>query len=153
MYWWNSMSFINSSCGPAWHDPDSASYVIYILIVGFVIPNFIIIYTSAGIIQYQKMVSIILTWLQISVSILVNQTYFQSNFYFFDIFSSQTSRPSCRNIAKLRAKRESKVTRMIVIMIVAFNVSWTPYALICTIQLFGPVHPSWAVPCLLLAKR
>ena len=65
----------------------------------------------------------------------------------------QTSRPSCRNIAKLRAKRESKVTTMITMMIIAFNVSWTPYALICTIQLFGPVNPSWAVPSLLLAKR
>lgn len=145
---------MNSSCGPAWHDPDSASYVIYILIVGFVIPNFIIIYTSAGIIQYQKMVSTIFIWLQISVSKSPCKSSLLSlNFYVLNIFSSQTSRPSCRNVAKLRAKRESKVTRMITIMIVAFNVSWTPYALICTIQLFGPVHPSWAVPSLLLAKR
>ena len=46
------------SCGPAWHDPDGASYVIYILVTGFVIPNFIIIYTSIGVIKYQKMVRI-----------------------------------------------------------------------------------------------
>ena len=141
---------MNSSCGPAWHDPDSASYVIYILVVGFVIPNFIIIYTSAGIIQYQKMVFIKIIWLQMSV---LKRIHCQSNFYVWNLFLSQTSRPSCRTIAKLRAKRESKVTRMITIMILAFNVSWTPYALICTIQLFGPVNPSWAVPTLLLAKR
>ena len=58
-------------------------------------------------------------------------------------------------LAKIRARRERKVTRMVTLLILAFNVSWAPYALVCTIQLLCPtlVRPSWAVPSLLLAKR
>lgn len=44
---------------------------------------------------------------------------------------------------------------MVIAMILAFNLSWTPYAVVCTLKLFNPylVPDAWAVPGLLLAKR
>ena len=54
-----------------------------------------------------------------------------------------------------REKREKRLNRMIILMILAFNVSWTPYAFVCTLKLFHHnfVPDAWAVPGLLLAKR
>ena len=44
---------------------------------------------------------------------------------------------------------------MIILMILAFNISWTPYAFVCTLKLVHHnfVSDAWAVPGLLLAKR
>ena len=40
-------------------------------------------------------------------------------------------------------------------MVLAFNASWTPYAIVCTLKLFNKnfISPSWTIPGLLLAKR
>ena len=45
------------SCAPAWDDANSSSYVVYILLLGFIIPNLIITYTSIAVLQYHKKVS------------------------------------------------------------------------------------------------
>ena len=44
---------------------------------------------------------------------------------------------------------------MVLLMIIAFNISWSPYAFVCTLKLIDKnfVPDSWAVPGLLLAKR
>ena len=53
-----------------------------------------------------------------------------------------------------RQKKEKRITRMIFLMIVAFNISWLPYAFVCTLKLVQHnfVPDAWAVPGLLLAK-
>ena len=54
-----------------------------------------------------------------------------------------------------REKQEKRITRMIILMILAFNICWTPYAFVCTLKLVHQnfVSDAWAVPGLLLAKR
>ena len=54
-----------------------------------------------------------------------------------------------------REKQEKRLNRMIILMILAFNISWTPYAFVCTLKLVHHnfVSDAWAVPGLLLAKR
>ena len=54
-----------------------------------------------------------------------------------------------------RQKKEKRITRMIFLMIMAFNISWLPYAFVCTLKLahYNFVSDAWAVPGLLLAKR
>lgn len=54
-----------------------------------------------------------------------------------------------------RQKQEKRITRMVCLMILAFNISWTPYAFVCTLKLLHHnfVSDTWAVPGLLLAKR
>ena len=44
---------------------------------------------------------------------------------------------------------------MVLLMIIAFNISWSPYAFVCTLKLIDNnfVPDAWAVPGLLLAKR
>ena len=58
-------------------------------------------------------------------------------------------------IAEIKAKRERRLTRMVIIMILSFNACWTPYALVCTLKLFHRnfVSPTLSVPGLILAKR
>ena len=53
-----------------------------------------------------------------------------------------------------RQKKEKRITRMIFLMIMAFNISWLPYAFVCTLKLVQHnfVPDAWAVPGLLLAK-
>ena len=46
------------SCAPAWDSNDGSSYVIYILVLGFALPNIIITYTSISILTYHKKVSV-----------------------------------------------------------------------------------------------
>ena len=49
---------INSfSCAPAFDDPNNTSYVVYILILGFVIPNITLIFTSTEVLRLHKLVS------------------------------------------------------------------------------------------------
>ena len=57
-------------------------------------------------------------------------------------------------IAEQKAKREKRLTRMLVLMVVAFNVSWSPYALVCFLKVVHHnfVSPTMAVPGLLFAK-
>ena len=53
-----------------------------------------------------------------------------------------------------RQRKEKRITRMILLMIMAFNISWLPYAFVCTLKLVQHnfVPDAWAVPGLLLAK-
>ena len=48
-----------TSCAPAWDDPEGSSYIVYILIIGFVIPNIMIIFSSCDVLRYHKKVSIL----------------------------------------------------------------------------------------------
>ena len=58
-------------------------------------------------------------------------------------------------VADICRKREKKVTGMLILMVVAFNVSWSPYAIMCVFEVFlrHSVPPLWKIPVLLLAKR
>ena len=58
-------------------------------------------------------------------------------------------------IAEVKAKREKKLRRMIFLMILAFNFSWTPYAIVCFLRLIQQnlVIPVWTVPGFILTKR
>ena len=58
-------------------------------------------------------------------------------------------------VAEIIAKRQKKVTRMIMLIIFAFNFCWTPFAIICILKLFQVnfVTPVWTLPPFLLAKR
>ena len=48
---------INSfSCAPAFDDPDNTSYVVYILTLGFVIPNITLIFTSTEVLRLHRLV-------------------------------------------------------------------------------------------------
>ena len=47
---------LHFSCAPAWEDPDSASYIIYLLVIGWALPNIIIIGSAIEILRYQKKV-------------------------------------------------------------------------------------------------
>ena len=51
-------------------------------------------------------------------------------------------------------RREKKVTRMVIIMIVAFNVAWAPYAFVAILKILGAnfVSTAAAVPGLLFCK-
>lgn len=52
------------------------------------------------------------------------------------------------------AKRQKRLTGMVIIMIAAFNLAWTPYAFVALLEVFQwdflPV--AWTVPALLLCK-
>ena len=54
-----------------------------------------------------------------------------------------------------RQKKEKKIERMIFLMIMAFNISWLPYAFVCILKLaqHNFVTDAWSVPGLVLAKR
>ena len=66
----------------------------------------------------------------------------------------QQSIKSTGRIAKMVAARQKRLTRMVTIMIAAFNLAWTPYAFVAILKLlqrnFLPV--TWTVPGLLLCK-
>ena len=51
-------------------------------------------------------------------------------------------------------RREKKVTRMVIIMILAFNVAWAPYAFVAILKILGAnfVSTAAAVPGLLFCK-
>ena len=44
------------SCAPVWGDPSGASYIIYLLVVGWGIPNLIIILSAIEVLRYQRKV-------------------------------------------------------------------------------------------------
>ena len=142
------------SCAPAWDSNDGSSYVIYILVLGFALPNIIITYTSISILTYHKKVSVKdrLSWNQkmrsntifrIRLSICILLQIFQV-----------TLRYKGR-IAELKSQREKRVGKMVFLMILAFNVSWTPYAIVCFLRLLNhnPIPPVWTVPGFILTKR
>ena len=54
-----------------------------------------------------------------------------------------------------RQKKEKRIEKMVFWMIMAFNISWLPYAFGCTLKLFqfNFISEAWTVPGLLLAKR
>ena len=43
---------------------------------------------------------------------------------------------STGRIAKMVAKRQKRMTGMVVIMIVVFNLAWTPYAFVAILEIF-----------------
>ena len=45
-----------NSCAPVWGDPSGASYIIYLLVVGWGIPNLIIILSAIEVLRYQRKV-------------------------------------------------------------------------------------------------
>ena len=54
----HEIDIVNSfSCAPAFDDPNNTSYVVYILILGFVIPNITLIFTSTEVLRLHKLVS------------------------------------------------------------------------------------------------
>ena len=55
----------------------------------------------------------------------------------------------------MKSQREKRVGRMVFLMILAFNVSWTPYAIVCFLRLlnYNPIPPVWTVPGFILTKR
>ena len=46
----------NSSCAPAWTDSDGASYIIFLLLFGWIFPNAIIFGSSFEVLRYQRKV-------------------------------------------------------------------------------------------------
>ena len=44
------------SCAPAWNDPDGSSYIIGLLLVGWIVPNAIIFGSSVEVMRYQRKV-------------------------------------------------------------------------------------------------
>ena len=58
-------------------------------------------------------------------------------------------------IAELKSQRERRVGRMVFLMILAFNVSWTPYAVVCFLRLLNQINiPAvWTVPGFIFTKR
>ena len=145
---------IYSSCSPAWSDPNNVHYVIYVFTVGFLVPNLIITCTSIDLVQVHKKVSFVLFKKYFALQRSLNYFHGSSvntNEYFIMI---QQSIKSTGRIAKMVAARQKRLTRMVTIMIAAFNLAWTPYALVAVLKLlqrnFLPV--TWTVPGLLLCK-
>ena len=125
-------------------------------------PNVIIVLSNIGILQYHKEVTNITKCIVIVISIsslyqlrkvvLLLQYVFHSHIF----QNSRRLRRSLQRIKSLkREKREKRVTLMVLLMIIAFNISWSPYAFVCTLKLIDKnfVPDAWAVPGLLLAKR
>ena len=144
---------IYSSCSPAWSDPNNVHYVIYVFTVGFLVPNLIITCTSIDLVQVHKKVSFVLFKKYFALQRI---NYFHgssvnTNEYFIMI---QQSIKSTGRIAKMVAARQKRLTRMVTIMIAAFNLAWTPYAFVAILKVlqrnFFPV--TWTVPGLLLCK-
>ena len=53
----HKIDIVNSfSCAPAFDDPNNTSYVVYILILGFVIPNITLIFTSTEVLRLHRLV-------------------------------------------------------------------------------------------------
>ena len=66
---------------------------------------------------------------------------------------SQTLGPSSDAIRKAAEKRETRVTKMVLLMITAFTVCWLPYALVCLYKMGGGrMRPLLSVFPLLFAK-
>merc|ERR1712018_1016812 len=42
------------SCSPSWADPESKSFIIYIFMIGFVVPNIVITFTSVQVVNIHK---------------------------------------------------------------------------------------------------
>ena len=42
------------SCSPSWADPDSMSFIIYIFMIGYIIPHIIIVVTSVKLLDIHK---------------------------------------------------------------------------------------------------
>ena len=58
-------------------------------------------------------------------------------------------------IAEIVARRQKRITRMVILMILAFNISWAPYAFISLMELLrlNLVTPLWSFPSLCFSKR
>ena len=84
-----------------------------------------------------------------------NESLFLNYLLSLSLIIKQNSNIFVGRIAEMKAKREKRLTRMVIIMVLAFNASWTPYAIVCTLKLFNKnfISPSWTIPGLLLAKR
>ena len=117
-------------------------------------PNVIIVLSNIGILQYHKEVTNIAN----SIVIFINPSL-THDMLFISIYLFQNSRRLRRSLQRIkslkREKREKRVTLMVLLMIIAFNISWSPYAFVCTLKLIDKnfVPDAWAVPGLLLAKR
>ena len=61
---------------------------------------------------------------------------------------------STGRIAEMVAKRQKRLTGMVIIMIAFFNVSWTPYAVVAFLELIQWIvlPTSVAIPGLLFCK-
>ena len=57
-------------------------------------------------------------------------------------------------IAQIKSNRHKKVERMVFLMIFAYNMSWTPYALVCFLRLVNLnfLSPAWTVPGFIFTK-
>ena len=141
------------SCAPAWNDSDGSSYIISLLLVGWIVPNAIIFGSSVEVMRYQRKV----IWNVLSgyVCLINSKSLFLNYLLSLSLIIKQNSNIFVGRIAEMKAKREKRLTRMVIIMVLAFNASWTPYAIVCTLKLFNKnfISPSWTIPGLLLAKR
>ena len=141
------------SCAPAWNDSDGSSYIISLLLVGWIVPNAIIFGSSVEVMRYQrKVIWKVLTENGHQINL---DTSVQNYLLSISFIIKQNSNIFVGRIAEIKAKREKRLTRMVIIMVLAFNASWTPYAIVCTLKLFNKnfIAPSWTIPGLLLAKR
>ena len=119
-------------------------------------PNVIIVLSNIGILQYHKEVTNITKCIVIAIKLRNVVLLLQYAFHSHTFQNSRRLRKSLQRIKSLkREKREKRVTLMVLLMIIAFNISWSPYAFVCTLKLIDKnfVPDSWAVPGLLLAKR
>ena len=122
-------------------------------------PNVIIVLSNIGILKYHKEVTNIANSIVIFISISFLDPSLTHDMLFISIYLFQNSRRLRRSLQRIkslkREKREKRVTLMVLLMIIAFNISWSPYAFVCTLKLIDKnfVPDSWAVPGLLLAKR
>lgn len=116
------------SCAPAWEDMDYATYTIYILTLGFIVPVAVLVTSSAYVIYYNRKET---------------QRYMRT----FTLASEKTK--------EKRFRKERRINIMTMIMFFSFNASWFPYAILCFIKLFKPhlITPTATVFPLLLAKR
>ena len=62
---------------------------------------------------------------------------------------------SCGTVAEIGIRREKKVTKMLVLMVFAFNLSWSPYAFMCIMDILQLqiISPIWKIAVLILSKR
>ncbi|CAB4063209.1 RHO [Lepeophtheirus salmonis] len=90
------------SCAPSWEDEKYLMYLVYILILGFIIPSFIFMYTSFSIICCMKK-----TMLEHRV-------------------------PKRKNTQD----RKSRINRMVLLMVLCFQVCWFPYAFVSMYRVF-----------------
>ena len=123
--------------------------MVYILLLGFIIPNLIITYTSIAVLQYHKKVSSNkFREFSRKPKECLNYQIFLSC-YLFQIGQNREG-----SIAQIKSNRHKKVERMVFLMIFAYNMSWTPYALVCFLRLINLnfLSPAWTVPGFIFTK-